>query len=1217
VIAPKWTNEQLQAIRTQGRNLLVSAAAGSGKTAVLANRCAYLVCDAESTCDIDQLLVVTFTNAAAEEMRKRIGKAIAERAAASADPRLQRQALLINAAQISTIHSLGSAIIRRHFDAVGLDPNFRLLDEDEAKLLRADIATEIPELRLSDAEADLFRELIDQYGGGNPASISDLVLTLHARLASLIDPDRWLAERRLRVAEAAEKPLADSELGRQLIQLTTSRLETLERTALRLADAYDRRPTICKYGAYLREIAVTVSDWRAILTSKSFDQAAAALRDAKFDRLPTVPKCDEKEVAQAQINKLRKRIDRVLQDGMLAFDEAQLRDGMQKTLWVIDQIAGLLKDFETRYAAAKRQLGALDFNDLERMTLRLLRDPETGGPTRIATEYQQQFCHVLVDEYQDINEVQDTIISLLSRADNLFVVGDVKQSIYRFRQADVGRFIARYKRYKRDPASLGQVIDLQQNFRSRAPLLQVLNGIFGALMTRQSAEVEYSATQRLVPGATFPPADGTFAGRPIELHVLEQRPAGNHQYEADEREAVLAAMRVRHILGMDGAPATTVVDRDGVPRPAEPRDVVILLRAMRIKAERFADILRRAGIAVKADSTTGFFAATEIGDLLCTLRLIDNGRDDVSLAAYLRSPIAAVPDAVSAMAEARLAYPSSQETPCLFHSIERFSAEHTTPAAGALKAAIGKLEHWRQVAQTKSVADLINVILQETSLLAYVSGLPDGPQRVANITHFHDRALQFEAFNRPTVARFLHFLTGLEDESDIGMPAVAGAAANAVRIMSIHKSKGLEFPIVILPDLGKGHNLRDAETKLLVDDNVGIAARVVDPDKEVHYASLGAVLAQEQVRRKSLAEELRVLYVAATRAKEHLILIGTAAAGSIEQWDAEWSSHRGAIDAGDVLGGGCMLDWIGPASAIVEASAPGSFDRREYTAADIEAAAEKLLGARARSAAAGAVAQLRPLSSPPPADEDVAAAIERVEFVYPFAAMAAVPAVASVTSQSKRGKTVVVSDPGTRAIERRFDNVLHLPRCLGDSSQARVEDVGSATHALLQRLDFTRCDSIADLRRQVQSLTERRFLRPQMVEAIDYAAITWLLETELGQKLRTAKASDLMREVDVVYAASHVEGSGDPRDRVMVRGRVDAILIEDEGLQVIDYKTDRVSVDTVDARAEFYAAQIDAYAEALARITHRPVRASTLVFLTPRLLRTRNGTHDQMPQPLA
>ncbi|HEX8341896.1 MAG TPA: 3'-5' exonuclease, partial [Tepidisphaeraceae bacterium] len=497
-------------------------------------------------------------------------------------------------------------------------------------------------------------------------------------------------------------------------------------------------------------------------------------------------------------------------------------------------------------------------------------------------------------------------------------------------------------------------------------------------------------------------------------------------------------------------------------------------------------------------------------------------------------------------------------------------------------------------------------IYHDTALLAFVSGLPDGAQRVANLGHLHDRARQFESFNRPTVARFLHFLGGIEDEGDIGMPAVAGTATNAVRIMSIHKSKGLEFPVVILPDLGKGFNLRDAETKLIVDDCVGIAARVVDADKEVHYASIGAVLAQAEVRRKALAEELRVLYVAATRAKECLILIGTGVAGSIDAADAEWSSHRGAIDAGDVLAGGCMLDWILPASSVVEATAPGSFDRHEHTAADVEAWADALLVRRAPDAAAGLIANLKPLLGPVRADAVAKGAIDRLSFAYPFDKMTGEPAAASVTNLTKRGKSFVVSDPGRRTAVKVAAGSLHLPRCVEQTGRTRPEDVGTATHALLQRLDFARAQTVEDLHKQAVELVAKRFIRKDLLRAIDYDGVAWLLGTELGRRMRDAAPGALVREVDVVYAAPREDDptGGDPRDRVMVRGRLDAMLIGPDGVHVIDYKTDRVSSEAVATRAEFYEGQIAAYGEAVTRIAGVPLVAATLAFITPRVLRT-------------
>ncbi|HEY0009525.1 MAG TPA: UvrD-helicase domain-containing protein, partial [Tepidisphaeraceae bacterium] len=826
-------------------------------------------------------------------MKKRIGDALVKRAAASDDPRLRRQALLINSASISTLHSLGSAIIRRHFNVLGIDPNFRLLDNDEAKLLRADLADGLLETRFDDPEANDFRRLIDLYGGGQATAIRDIVLNLHAKLQSLIDPNVWLASRRSRLVEAIERPLRESQLGKDVLSLLRERIVSLGSASSRLSKSIAAVPAVKPYVAHVDGITQMLRDWYRLLTDRPYDTIAPLIREFTFDRLPTVKASEEKDRAQTQINALKKQITAFADNGLFSMTEERLREGLGQTLWVVNQVTSLVQDFDAAYRDAKQRSGTLDFNDLERFTLQLLQEPGSHppAPSWIAKAYQQQFRHVLVDEYQDINELQDTLLALLSRPDNLFAVGDIKQSIYRFRQADPTRFKNRAHRYRNEKPSPGEVIDLQQNFRSRGPLLEVLNGVFEALMTEESAEVLYDETHRLIPGATFATAGELFAGRPIELHVVEKAEAGHtSDFESDEREAIIAAQSIRRLLGYDNQPAAKVTLRDGSTRAAEPRDIVILLRALRVKAERFAAVLRRAGIAVQADSTTGFFEATEIRDMLSVLKLIANGRDDIALAAYLRSPLVGWEKPEDKLAEIRVAFPSGEGTPCYHQAFARYAAEKTDELSARLRQVQQTLTRWRDLAERRPVADVLWTILQETSYLSIISGLPDGEQRVANVLHLHARARQFEHFNRPTVGRFLHFLQNLEEQSDSGMPAVAGAMVNAVRIMSVHKSKGLEFPIVILPDLGKSHNLRDADTKLVLDDSVGLAARVVDADKEVHYPSLATVLANHHIRKKALAEELRVLYVAGTRAKEHLILIGTDAAGTAKQWDAAWSS---------------------------------------------------------------------------------------------------------------------------------------------------------------------------------------------------------------------------------------------------------------------------------------------------------------------------------------
>ncbi|MDB5324834.1 MAG: ATP-dependent helicase/nuclease subunit, partial [Phycisphaerales bacterium] len=992
------TEAQRRAIVTHDRNLLVSAAAGSGKTAVLAERCAFLVAEAQPPCNADELLVVTFTVAAAEEMRRRIGVALSRRAQEATDPRLVRQPLLLAGAQIGTIHSLCSSILRRHFHEVGLDPNFRLMDDDEAKLLRRDTADLLIERKLEGPEAERTVRMLEEYAGGSTSRLVNTLLNLHGRLSSLCDPGHWVAERRGRLVEASEKPLRESRLGHAALAILQQRLETLKLMAGRLVIVF-RDAGITQYIQPTIELHTAVNEWSDAVANRPFDQAADIIRSTAFGRLAPMKDVAIRERYKPRIDALKAQINAFAKTNLFLFTESALQSELKKTLPAVDAINALVNDFDYAYTAAKRETNALDFADLERFALNLLRDDKTGGPTPVAEEYRQHFKHVLIDEYQDVNELQDTLLAMLSREGegNLFCVGDVKQSIYRYRQADPARFIASDKRYSDGDPLEGEVINMRKNFRSRGPLLESLNGMFEALMTEASAEVDYDDSQRLDPGATFPEEEGGLTGRPIELHLIEKKPAAQvSDYDADEREAVLVAARINDMLGRNGTPPVRVADRNGTSRDATPGDFAVLLRTVRIKSERYASVLRRADIPVLADSTTGFFQSSEIRDLLCALRLIDNTRNEFDLAGHLRSPLCNWPNAEDRLAMIRIAYPT-RITPWFHRAAARYAREKADPLATDLKDAFTRIQEWRAFAAERPVADVVWKVLQDTAYLTWCAGLPDGEQRVANLTDFHERARAFDRFRRPTLSRFLHYLTELEDQADLGMPSLAATDQKAVRILSVHKSKGLEFPIVLLPDLGKAFNLRESGDMLLVDDSVGIGLRVVDLEREAHYPSLASTVAQHQIRRRSLAEEMRVLYVGATRAREHLILIGSTDAGVETEWDDAWRGHRGAMPAGEVLAGRTMLDWIGPAAAQVEAASPGSFERHIHSADDIEAVAKDLLDGVRRQDQPSLLAERRPLPDAPPASIEVKRAIKRLEFTYAFPEMTEKPAVESVT----------------------------------------------------------------------------------------------------------------------------------------------------------------------------------------------------------------------------
>ncbi len=499
----------------------------------------------------------------------------------------------------------------------------------------------------------------------------------------------------------------------------------------------------------------------------------------------------------------------------------------------------------------------------------------------------------------------------------------MKQSIYRFRLAEPDRFIRRLDQYRGDGVSenggSGQVIHLRANFRSRSPLLDAINGVFERLMTEAAGNVGYDESHRLVAQLEFPEPKtaATFTGSPIELHLLpaavgsgaadsDEPSEDEKELDRTEREALFVAHRIRQIMGMDGAAPMHVMDRNpqGVmqPRPIRFKDIVILLRSMQFKADQFSRMLEQAGIPAHADSSTGFFESMEVRDVLSLLHLLDNQRQDIPLAAVLRSPLAGIAQPEDALARVRLAFPAGPGALPFHDAVVKYQTEKDDELAATLRDFFLKLHEWREIAQRRPLDELIWRIYQQSGYLAFCSGLPGGDQRVANLLELHERAAQFGTFQRQGLSRFMRFVESLRDESDLGMPSVASEADDVVRIMSIHRSKGLEFPVVILADLGKAINLQDCQGTILVDRNAGLGLEVVDEARSVRYPSLASTRVQGRLRQQALAEELRVLYVAMTRAQEHLICVGSCGEKSPPAWLSRWQSHRGAFPADAILG---------------------------------------------------------------------------------------------------------------------------------------------------------------------------------------------------------------------------------------------------------------------------------------------------------------------------
>jgi ATP-dependent helicase/nuclease subunit A len=1223
----KWTDAQRRAITETGKSLLVSAAAGSGKTAVLAERCAHLVCDASCHCDVDELLVVTFTNAAAAEMRNRIESTLRKRLEARDDPRLSRQLLLIDRAQISTLHAFCTAVLRQHFNLVGLDPGFRVLDDEEVSLLKHETARKLLDDRYEADENGNFRHFVDVYADGYDPRVLREVLHLHDLMCSVVDREGWLEQVMQDIAEASKsRSLIKTSLGAQLAGMVTQWLNDLHQRWIKLSGDH-------RYAEHVNELRTNVEWWIQAFKRGGFDALAHELKEYQPQRLPSVR---DGPAIKEDIKDLKEEMKKAIEQSFCRFSEQEWREGLRSILPAVNVLVGLVSDFDEAFARAKRELRGVDFADLEHFTLKVLRQTDAGpdlAPSSVAESYRRRFKHVLVDEYQDINEVQEAILQLVSQEQNQFGVGDVKQSIYRFRLADPRRFLERYERFKgigsskpkskaKSPEGLapglfnsndgaaGAVIDLSSNFRSRGPLLNVINHVFVRLMGKEAVEIEYDESHRLVPGATYPPAPNCFTGSPVELHLLsdgadaedddEDAPEVEVELDRTEREAAFVAHRIRQL--MDEKPCVCDKQPDGTlaPRPIRYRDIVILLRSMKHKAQQFASILRAGGIPVHTDSGSGFFDSMEVCDMLALLRVLDNQQQDIPLAALLRSPLSGLAEPEDCLARVRLAY-DSPDVP-FHHAVVRYAREHTDELAAHLRSFLDDLHEWRTQARQRPLAELIWQVYDRTGYLAFCSGMEDGQQRVANLIEFHERARQFGSFQRQGLSRFMKFLDDLAEQSDLGQPSVASEADDVVRVMSIHRSKGLEFPVVFVPDLGKKHNLQDSTGPILVDRLAGIGLLVADEEKRIRYPSLAYVIVQDRIRRQTLAEEMRVLYVAMTRAREHLVLVGTASQKAVHGWREEWGQHRGQIPPERVLGSLTMLDWLGPAAAAMEgAKAQDRIALTWHSDSDV-----RQLSARAERRATLTdeqmrLASLKPLATAPPMHPQARQVIARLTSAYPHRDFTKLEAARSVGSLSKTGRTAPAgSSPWPEPVVP-FDIDLPAPRCVLGSARHSPADIGSATHLVLQHLDFTRPCTLDDLTRQVTTLVSKKLLQAQLADAVDLDSLLWLMTTPVGDLLRR-NASVLRRELPVYFPLG-TSDSKDPFDCVMVRGRADVFIPDRDGSALVDYKTDAVTSETVDARAEFYRAQVAYYRSALSQIIGEPVRKAWLVFLRPRVLK--------------
>ena len=1177
----KWTSEQQKVIDLRNRNILVSAAAGSGKTAVLVERIIRRLTEDDTPTDVDRLLIVTFTEAAAAEMKERIGAAIEKKLEERpGDIRLERQATLIHSAQITTIHSFCLAVIRDHFHVIGIDPGFRIAEEGELKLLKQDVLEELLEECYAEAKEE-FLDFTERFGSGkSDKKIEEIILKMYEYSRSYPRPDRWL--------DQCVKAYESEDLEVRAEERVRMRAADIERVLERGLKICEEPDGPYMYGDMLDS---DLEELERLQRAENFDAMYSAAAGFKWKRLSSRKDDTVSPDKKEKVKKLREQAKSLLkgmqEDYFYAPREVWQQD-MQDALPSVVTLTELVKRFAHMLDEKKRLRNMIDFNDMEQFALAILTEEKDGElvPSAVAGEYQDRFDEVMIDEYQDSNLVQETILTSVSRVSrgeyNIFMVGDVKQSIYSFRLSRPELFMEKYNTYSLKD-SVTQRIDLHKNFRSREEVLDSVNDIFRQIMKKELGGIEYDDSAALYPGAEFPPLpSGKEDFCKSELLLLDKEDTRGE----DERqaEARMIARRIRELI-RDGV----VLDKETREyRRVQYRDIVILTRSIRGWAEVFSSVLGEEGIPAYSVSREGYFETYEVSVLLDYLKILDNARQDLPLAAVLTSVFGGLD--TRELAEIRIAYPNVP-----FYNAAAMCAKGDAAEDACMEELRGKLRrfydqvrYFREKVPYTPIHELLEEIIDKTGYGLYIATMPGGAQRMANVEMLTERAAAFEGTSYKGLFNFVRYIAQLKKyDVDYGEAGIMDEQADTVRIMSIHKSKGLEFPIVFVAGMGKKFNTQDTKGSVLLHPDWGAGVDLIDLKRRTKTPTFLKKMIREETALENLAEEMRILYVALTRAKEKLIMTGAAKI-----------TEDGAVsDISSVFraeGAKCYLDWVLPCilsdeTGKVKQESPvevSVFRAEDLTPQQEETQAEVVAEDVLRNWDASQVYE-------PELRERLDA---QIDYVYPFEDEGKMKLKFTVSELKKWAS--LAEEAGEEMYEEPVVVPL-IPEFLKEEEILTGAPRGSAYHKLLELLDFTVDYDVENLIAAVQQLRQEGRLTDEMTECIRPKDILRFLGCRSGKRMAdAARNGKLYKEQPFVLSvdASEIYPEDCSGEKILVQGIIDVYFEEPDGLVVLDYKTDKVR--TGNELKEKYHAQLDYYAQALEQLTEKSVKEKIIYSFT-------------------
>jgi ATP-dependent helicase/nuclease subunit A len=1210
----KWTNEQLQAIQEKNSNILVAAAAGSGKTAVLVERIIHKIIDEQM--DIDKILVVTFTNAAASEMRERILEAIYKKLEENPENvHLQRQIILLNKASICTIHSFCLDVIHNHFYEIDLPSNFKIADTAEIDLLKQEVLDDLFEQKYTENDKN-FIELLENYTNyrGDEA-LQELVLKIYKFIQSSPFPIKWLQEK-LELLKIKDKDISQTIWGKLIIQTVDDDIQEsimqLEVTKSKMA----LYPEMTKFYQTISEDIINLQDLQKY---NSWDELYIKLLNFNFSKWPVDKKVinDLKEDSKEIRDKVKKHIKEKTAKLLSCSQEQAVKD-LKIITPILEKLSNLVTEFTKNFAEKKKEKNCIDFNDIEHFALKILLD-ENNNPTEVAKKYKEKFEEIAIDEYQDSNLVQEAILTSISKGNNIFMVGDVKQSIYKFRQARPELFLQKYDEYKNKEEKAQEdnlKIQLFRNFRSRQNILNITNLVFESIMSKELGDINYNENEYLNYGANYPEPEEikNYAGI-AELDIIDLKEdesitafEGEEDEEEQERveddvlEAKFVANKIQELLNSN----YMVFDKKQGYRKIRPKDIVILLRATSNLSPIYEKELSDLELPVFSDTSGTYLDTVEIQTILSVLKIIDNPLQDIPLVVVLRSSICNFTD--NDLITIRLT-----DRNCNFYeALIKTRLICDGDLKNKIESFLEKLEKWKSISQYMPLDEFIWQIYLDTGYYQYVGLLPNGAMRQANLKTLFEKAKQYEKASFKGLFNFIQFIDKLKKQNgDLASAKLIGENEDVIRIMSIHKSKGLEFPVVFLCNSHKKFNMQDLNDNILLHQDIGFGPTIMDTTRKIKYSSIAKDAIKLKMKQETLSEEQRILYVALTRAKEKLYITGRSKDFTKYVQDKNkvlemYESENIKLDAKLMKKANSYLDWI-MYVYLFNQGRTITLKGESYKLSDIitlnVSNKKDLLKALAKEEVVEQIdlkekiEQILKNKSDEENKKSEQALKELLEWKYDYIVDTTLPTKSSVTKikQEKIKLEEILKGIESEEVEYKKS---YTPKFMQEDKKISSAEKGTLVHLCIQRLDERKDYELKDIQNMILNLVEKEIITQNEADAIDVNLIYQYTKSQLFEELRKAKEVHKEQPFYINIPAKDVVSEAEnSKKNILVQGIIDLYYIDkNDNLVLIDFKTDYISNEpnAKEKILDKYKVQLEIYKTALEQALNRKTSKTAL-----------------------